>query len=421
MKLLTLTNRFYFLSIAIIVLIGGLVSNQILRNSINKQFNKILLAEKDQLIIELHSYEDLKESYYLNVGDIITLKNIKLSDNYPLSWTDTLLYDNYQKKDLKFRQIRFSEQVDDNNYLITISKSLITVDELITNIDEVMLVMMLVIIVSLILISNRINTQVWKSFYGSLEFLSSYDIKKPQKPNFSKTKIEEFKQLNNVIGLMIEKSIQDYEALKEFSENASHEIQTPLAIIKAKAELLIQDETLSEELMNGIKVILNAANRLSHLNQDLSYFTKIDNNEFQEIAPIPLKEYINNKLNQFEDLIRLKGIRLIKEYSAEPELLINESLCYIMISNLINNSIRHNVKNGSIKIVLTNSSLEIENTGRPLNQDPELLFGRFKKNSDLKDSSGLGLALVKKICDSYNYRIKYLYNDGIHRIIIFFK
>jgi len=420
LKLLSLTNRYYIFFIFLIVILGGFATFIILRSSINSQFNKKLIAEKEQLIFELHSYEDLKEAYYLNIGDKITLESISMSEAVPLTWMDTLLYDEYQKSEMAFRQIIFSEIVDGNNYLITISKSLLSTDELITNIEEIMLVMMFTIVVSLILITNRISKKVWQSFYNSLQFLRHYDIKKPRKPQFSKTKIEEFKQFNEVISLMIEKSINDYEALKEFSDNASHEIQTPLAIIKAKSELLMQDESLTEEVMNGISIIYTAANRLSNLNHDLTNLTKIDNNEFPEVKSIPLKEFLNEKLAQFEDLIRLKGIKVIEEFNAEPELVMNESLCHMMISNLLNNSIRHNVENGNIKIHLSTNKMEIENTGNPIHQEPSLLFQRFKKNSELKDSSGLGLSLVKKICDVYEFDISYTVHTNVHTISIVF-
>lgn len=420
MKLLSLTNRYYFLSIIFIVIIGGFVTYKILKTSINTQFNNKLLAEKEQLIYELHSYENLKEVYYLNIGDKITLDSISNSIESPLTWIDTIFYDEFQKRDMAFRQIIFSEVVDGKNYLITISKSLLSTDELTTNIEEVMFVMMFTIIISLILISKRISQNLWQSFHDSLSFLRNYDIKKPRKPEWGFTKIEEFRQLNEVISLMIEKSIHDYETLKEFSENASHELQTPLAIIKSKAELLMQDETLTEEQIKGISIIYSAANRLSHLNHDLTLLTKIDNNEFPKVTYIPLKQFLNQRLEQFEDLIRLKEIKVIEEFNAEPEILMNESLCYMMISNLLNNSIRHNFQNGLLRIRINDDKIEIQNSGKPLSMKPELLFHRFKKDSDLKDSSGLGLSLIKKICDLYDFKITYTYNGEIHYITIFF-
>jgi len=226
-KLLGLTNRFYFASIIVIVIIGGFVSYLIFKTSINRQFNEKLLAEREQLLFELHNQDNIQDAYYLNVGDKVTLEPINSSIYVPLSWSDTLLFDEFQKKNLTFRQIRFSNTVDNRNYLITISKSLLSTDEMIRGIGEVMLLLMFSLIISLILLSNRINKTVWQPFYDSLNFLRTYDLTKPSSPKFDSTRIEEFRKLNEVINAMIEKSINDYENLKEFSENASHEIQTP--------------------------------------------------------------------------------------------------------------------------------------------------------------------------------------------------
>jgi hypothetical protein len=421
-KLLTLTNRYYFASIIVIVIIGGLISYQIFKASINKQFNEKLLAEKEQLIFELHSHENIKDAYYLNIGDKITLEGLDQSINVDLTWLDTLLYDEYQKKKLTFRQIRFSDTVDNSNYLITISKSLLSTDELITGIGEVMLILMFSLIIALVLISDRINKTVWQPFQDSLTFLKSYDITNPKVLEYKSTRIEEFHQLNDVISLMIEKSIKDYESLKEFSENASHEIQTPLTIIKAKSELLMQDDTLSELQINGLNTIYTAANRLSKLNHDLAFLTKIDNNQFQELTTVNLREFISKKLEQFEDLIALKNIVVNKNFIANPTLQINDTLIYVLVTNLLNNAIKHNFEGGVINVKIKENEIAIENTGEPLpkGENAKDLFLRFRKASQSKDPSGLGLALVKKICEIYGFQPIYSVNRGMHKITIIF-
>jgi len=421
-KLLALTNRFYFASIIVIVIIAGFVSYLIFKTSINRQFNEKLLAEREQLIFELHSQDNIQDAYYLNVGGKVTLEPINNSVYVPLSWSDTLLYDAYQKKKLTFRQIKFSDIFDNRNYLITISKSLLSTDEMIKGIGEVMLLLMFSLIISLILLSNRINKTIWQPFYDSLSFLKTYDLTKPNSPKFDSTRIDEFRKLNEVINAMIEKSINDYESLKEFSENASHEIQTPLSIIKTKAELLMQDETLREEQINGINTIYAAANRLSRLNHDLAFLTKIDNNQFNELKTINLNEFLNNKLEEFEDLIDHKNIAITKSFIAEPRLRINDSLIHVLITNLLNNAIKHNVENGTINLKIKKNELVIENTGNPLQKGDSGndLFKRFRKSTTSKESSGLGLALVKKICDLYDYKIVYSVNKRKHKIVIVF-
>jgi signal transduction histidine kinase len=299
---------------------------------------------------------------------------------------------------------------------------LLSTDELITGIGEVMLILMISLIIALVLVSDGISKTVWQSFHDSLIFLKSYDIKNPKALKFKKTRIEEFHQLNDVISAMIEKSIDDYSTLKEFSENASHEIQTPLSIIKLKSELLMQDKTLKESQLKGISTIYTAANRLSKLNHDLVFLTKIDSNQFLELTAINLTEFVNKKLSHFEDLIVLKNIAVNKDFSASPKLLVNDTLIYVMITNLLNNSIKHNVEGGEINLRIRENELVVENTGLPLPKGEKAndLFLRFKKASQSKDSSGLGLALVKRIVDLYGMHIDYKVKENIHSISIMF-
>jgi len=196
----------------------------------------------------------------------------------------------------------------------------------------------------------------------------------------------------------------------------------PLSIIKTKAELLMQDETLREEQINGISTIYAAANRLSRLNHDLAFLTKIDNNQFNELKTINLKEFLNNKLEEFEDLIDHRNIVITKNFIAEPRLKMNDALIHVLITNLLNNAIKHNVENGVINLKIKKNELVIENSGNVLQEGESAkdLFQRFRKASPSKESSGLGLALIKKICDLYGYKIVYSVNKNKHKIVVVF-
>jgi signal transduction histidine kinase len=219
---------------------------------------------------------------------------------------------------------------------------------------------------------------------------------------------------------MIEKSRKDYENLKEFTENTSHEIQTPLAIIKSKAELLLQEGNLKPANLEDVGKIYEAANRLSKLKKGLSMLSKIENNQFEEVEPIDVAKFLDKKISNFEELIEMKHIELTKVYNGHPTLILNNTLTYVLITNLINNAIKHNVDNGTIHIKLNDNELTIENTGNPTTEDPEKFFQRFKKGSNAYDSSGLGLALIKKVCEIYQMSIRYTVNENIHKLSIQF-
>lgn len=197
-------------------------------------------------------------------------------------------------------------------------------------------------------------------------------------------------------------------------------MQTPMAIINSKLELLIQSEKLSEEQMHLIKPVYEATTRMSKLNQGLLLISKIDNNQFSATENVELEKIIEKNLENFEEIIQMKDIEVTREFTEPVVLRMNKILAEILISNLITNSIKHNVQNGRIEIMLNKKKLRISNTGQPLAIDPRKLFERFRKSDRGGDSVGLGLAIVKEIINFYQFTIEYLVSDSLHSLIIDF-
>ena len=221
---------------------------------------------------------------------------------------------------------------------------------------------------------------------------------------------------------MIEKIYHDYSRLKEFSENASHEIQTPLSVIRSKLELLIQSENLNEEQVNFIQRINEAVSKLSRLNSALLTLTKIENRQFDDAVEIQVGTLIRKKLDELGEWIKQKNLEIIMIDANEAATLkINPYLADLLFDNLIMNAIKHNIENGMINITLKNQRLSISNTGAPLHTDPEKLFTRFAKNDPASDSLGLGLAMVQQICASYHFDLHFTSEKSFHTIIISFK
>jgi len=220
---------------------------------------------------------------------------------------------------------------------------------------------------------------------------------------------------------MSKKLQQDYRSLKEFNENASHEIQTPLAIIKSKLELLIQNEALKEDEMKIINSVYEATNRMSRLNQGLLLISKIDNNQFPVAEKINLQQLIEKNLEHFEELIALKKLNVTVAMSETIEPEMNRTLAEILMSNLLSNAIRHNVEEGDITVRLEAGQLIISNTGHALTSSPDELFERFRKSDRNSESAGLGLAIVKRILNIYHFPIDYTVNGQIHKMKISFR
>jgi signal transduction histidine kinase len=212
----------------------------------------------------------------------------------------------------------------------------------------------------------------------------------------------------------------DYQNLKEFIENISHEIQNPLAIIKSRIDLLQQNESIEKSQADLIQSIQGSAIRLSNLNKSLILLSKIDNNQFPEREKVDIGEYIDFHIENFEDIIQSKNISLNKNYKDPVIVLADPGLISILLLNLLKNSIFHNLTSGTIEITTEAKTLTIVNSGKKLDINQEDLFKRFTKSSNRPDSLGLGLSIVKKICDYYQFGIKYSFENNLHIVTISF-
>ena len=279
---------------------------------------------------------------------------------------------------------------------------------------------MALLLIVLFIINRFILGKLWYPFYNTLHELKRFNVNNRTTLNTTSSTIDEFKELNNAVSEMSGRVLKDYDALKSFTENASHEIQTPLAIIQSKLELLIQADNFSGIQMQYLQTVQDEVDRLSKLNQSLLLLTKIENYQFQDTSSVNIGDILIKLLNNYEELILAKHIRLIQSIKEECILIVNETLAKILVSNLITNAIKHNLEEGIIEIILTKESLIISNSGLPLTTPPEELFERFKKGRINTDSLGLGLSIVKKIADQYSFSVSYTYIQPSHIIMVQF-
>ncbi len=225
-----------------------------------------------------------------------------------------------------------------------------------------------------------------------------------------------------MVGQLSDRDHQAYINQKQFVENASHEIQTPLAIIRSKVDLLMEQAELSAETAALIMDIADANNRLSRLNHTLILLSKIQNNQFIERQGVDILQLIKKNIESLKDyyLDDMPGITF--EAGQEVTLTANPELLDMLCSNLLRNAVIHNIPGGMVSINLNPDQLSIENTGLHLHIDPQLLFERFRTADDkTKKTTGLGLSIVKQICELHGYHISYNLVNEKHRITISFK
>ncbi len=219
--------------------------------------------------------------------------------------------------------------------------------------------------------------------------------------------------MNNHFYMAAENAARDYKNLKEFSENASHEIQTPLAIIHSKLDLLVQQESLTEIQSELIRSVYISVNKLSALQKSLLLLAKLDNRQFYQNSEIRLDEKLKNKIEEFQDFWKSRGITTNVEMGA-AKININTELLEILLNNMMSNATRHNITNGLINIKLNQGMLEITNTGINKPLDTEKLFKRFYKDIPTGDNNGLGLSIVKEICAVTYMHVSYTFRNQQH-------
>jgi len=390
----------------------------ILRQEVDHNINLELEKRRTSINKELDAvHSSIKQPVNLNEKVLINPLNKPMP---PVSISDTLLFNPDENRYSLYRQLGFVKTVNNQSYYVQIFKSLEETDRLIVRIVLVMNALIFLIIITLLVVNRYSSRRGWKSFYDTIEKVNNYDVNSHESFTLNESDIKEFDDLNRVLLTMTERIKNDYFNLKEYIENASHEIQTPLAIINSKMELLLQSGEMKEKQLKTVADAYEASNRLSRLNKTLILLAKIENRQFPESKPVNPAEMIDLQLENLEDLIRSKKIKVIKRLDDGVTIQMNPYLAEIMLVNLIKNAVRHNIASGELIIGLTKQRLEIANSGLPLKMDPEMLFKRFHKASSSPESLGLGLAIVQKICDKYNFKIGYSYQNEMHTMTIDF-
>jgi hypothetical protein len=370
--------------------------------------------------LEKIKYDIDRYDHFYTLEPFTNIDRVKEQKTY-LHYSDTKIKINRSNDTEDFRQLTTVVKINKKYYKIIIRESKLESRNFLKSLALITFIGFIVLIASLILINRRIAKIIWAPFYRNIDIVKKFSITDREPVALAKTDIHEFHELNMVLSELTEKVRNDYRNLKQFSEDASHEIQTPLAIIKSKIETLLDDNNFNDKQGEVLDSIYRSIHRLSRLNKDLILLTKIENKQFGNPEKINLKEVIENKLEEFQELIQLKGITLSTNLDHEIFLNLNAVEAEMLINNLISNAIKHNINKGIFKIILGQDHIAFYNSGFAPIKNPESIFNRFYKENAGSNSVGLGLAIVKKICDNNQIRYHYYFTDNLHCFTIHFK
>lgn len=306
------------------------------------------------------------------------------------------------------------------HYVITTNTSLIITDNqyfigILMTFAWIFVFLMAIVVI----LSEVLSRYLLTPFNHALGEMHEFQLNQNKTIQLQDTKTQEFRQLNKLLVEMTTNAKKDYTVLKEFTEHASHELQTPLAAIKAKIESLMESE-LNEQQLIQLSSMHDELERLSKVNRSLVTLAKLENYEYVDKSLINFSNIVLDVLNAFLDQIKMKGLSLEQRIGKEVNVAIDASLALLLVKNLISNATRHNIPNGSIDIALNATHLTIKNTGDAPAVPTEELFKRFKRGNNSVNSIGIGLAIVKKIASLYHHRLSYTYENGWHCIEIAF-
>ena len=273
----------------------------------------------------------------------------------------------------------------------------------------------------LFIFTKIVSNRLWKPFYETLQRIENFNIERHTLPDFSTTSIKEFEQLNQGLTKLIQENIRAFQLQKEFTENASHELQTPLAVFQSKLDLLLQQPSMDEEQVKIIHALYDAVARLVRVNKNLLLLSKIENKQYSEKETIDIANTVKEVIPYFSEQAESRNIKIKAEIPPIPFLInANKGLIEIMINNLLLNAIRHNHQEGIVTIELSNNCLIISNSGTNQSLKTDTLFKRFSKTSEDAYSSGLGLAIIKQICQLHQWQINYTFENSFHIFSIVF-
>ncbi|HAC15310.1 MAG TPA: hypothetical protein DCE78_05120 [Bacteroidetes bacterium] len=413
MKLIRKTVRFTGLVLIPVTILGAVFIYFYIRT--------ISFSEADEYLT--FEMQRIQRYYQINndlPSDLYKINRIYSDSVYhsPI-FSDTTVVDPINDEEIQFRELIFSvTSTSESDSIITIAlrQALLGRSDVARGSIYIIFAVLAMFTISVLVVMNAVAGKIWQPFFSTLDALKNYKVQ-DSVPDFHQSDIDEFNLLNRTISKMLDQMSGDYQRTKEFNENAAHELQTQLALIRSAHEELLNTLPSGSEWIQEAGKAHAAASKLTHIQKSLLLLSKIANKEFDKSNKVVLSEIITSVLKDFDEVIELRKIHVVVNLDSS-NVVMDEGLAIVLITNLIKNSVKHNKLDGMIHIELKNRKLSLINSGELYSGDPNELLHRFSSGGS--DSMGLGLAIVKQICDLYGFDLKYTIDQESHEIGIDF-
>lgn len=420
MKLLTKTTLLYWGASLIGFLIAGFLVIQLMGQEMRHEVDEDLAYQQAEISAFLAE---------VDAAAVVALPMVTTQALPPDAQIDPAVHlrdSTYTEEDegeveyLPLRILQWQQTVGGKPYAFTIARALLEQDDALEAILWAMVPVILALSLLTAIFLRFMSQRLWRPFRESLAVIAAFRPHGAQEPHFPASSTTEFAQLTAILQQMTAKVRHDYQIQKAFAENAAHELQTPIAIVQAKLETLLQSRALTDKDMQDIGAMLEALQRMRRINQGLLMLTKIENRQFSEMTPLPIAPVVQRHLASMAELAALKGITIHWKALAEPAPLLNPILTDLLIGNLLANAIQHNHPQGRLEICLHATHLDIANTSEAQALDAAQLYQRFQKQDAASQGTGLGLAIVKEICEAMGLKISYAFQENLHTFTIRF-
>ncbi|MDN3664043.1 sensor histidine kinase [Algibacter miyuki] len=403
-KLIKKTSRTFLLTGLFLAILSSIVLYFYTKNILESEVEEVLYSTEVRVESALkNGTEQFGLPPVIEVNRVETLGREVLKD--------TIIYDPSEDEMELFRELSVFKNINGTNYQITVRNMVVESEDFAFAIVISNVAIFVLAFIFLFYFNTTRNLKLWSPFFKNLEQMKRFSLTSKEPLNLVDSDVLEFSELKTEIETLTDKVRSDYESLKQFTEDVSHEMQTPLAIIQAKIDNLINEQEISDKQFEQVTSIQKDIQRLKQLNKRITTLTKIDNNQFINIENVNLSDLIKEKIESFKEL---QFANLV--YTSKNELFVSMDayLADILINNLVSNAIKHSKKNEEITVVTKDNLLIISNFGEKALAHPENLFLRFYRESSANQSTGLGLAIVKKICDLYGFKISYQFEVDHH-------
>lgn len=338
-----------------------------------------------------------------------------------ISYEDAMIFI-ANKGETEAARIRRHVFMDEDNsfYELTVAVPSFERQDLISAILKWMVFLYFILLAACIGITVAVVEYNFRPLKALVRWTKSYIPGKKNAPVPCDTGIIEFRTLAQATQEAADRFERQYELQNQFIGNASHELQTPLAVCMGRIEMMLDSDSLTRQQAEDLTGISRMLQRMVRLNRTLLLMTKIDNGQFMDKTRVDIASLVRDSAEMFGEIYGHKGVKPAVSVEAGALFVdMNEQLSSVLVSNLVKNAFVHSPSGTVVDISVSGRTLRVTNSGdAPLDKDR--IFARFYQGPGKKEgSTGLGLALVKSICERYAFRLDYFY-DGRHNFTVEF-